>query len=84
MNRSDIINLYFYLPNRYIYIHNLYNPVNEEEVNTSILSLKYRLTKHLNKKYIPWGDFNFYYEAWREPMAPKTLIERSKKLLIVT
>lgn len=62
-NRPNIINLYFNLPNRCIYIYNFYNLVNIKKTSINILILKYRLDAHLNKEHIIHGDFNFYYKA---------------------
>lgn len=84
MDKPHVISLYLNLPDRYIYIHNFYNPVNIEETNKSILILKYRLSAHLNKKHIILEDFNFHHKAWGRPGVSKTPIKKLKELLIVT
>ena len=80
----DIISLHLNLPDRCIHIHNLYNPVNAEEISTSIPILKRRLAAHPNEEHIVVGDFNLHHEAWGGPGVSKTLIEKSEELLIVT
>ena len=80
----DVISLYLNLPDRCIHIHNLYNPVNTEEVSTSIPILKHRLAAHPNEEHIVLGDFNLHHEAWGGPRASKALIEKSEELLIIT
>ena len=80
----DVISLHFNLPDGRINIHNLYNPVNAEEVNTSILILKPKLAAHPNEEHIVLGDFNLHHAAWRWPRALKALIEKSEELLIIT
>ena len=80
----DVISLHLNLPDRYIHIHNLYNPVNAEETSTSIPILKRRLAAHPNEEHIVLGDFNLHHEAWGGLGVSKTLIEKSEELLIVT
>lgn len=79
----DVISLHFNLPDRCIHIHNIYNPVNSEEVSTSIPILKRRLAAHPNEEHIILGDFNLHHEVWGGPRASKTLIEKSEELLMV-
>ena len=57
------MSLHINLPNKCIYIHNLYNLVNVEEVSTSISILKLKLAAYPNEEYIVLRDFNLYYEA---------------------
>ena len=80
----DIISLHLNLPDRCIQIHNIYNPVNEEEISLSILILKHRLAAHPNKEEIALWDFNLHHEAGEEMGALKALIEKSEELLMVT
>ncbi len=82
MDGPDIISLHLNLPDRCIHIHNIYNPVNAEEISTSILILKHRLAAHPNE-HIVLGDFNLHHETWEGMGASKALIEKSEELLIV-
>lgn len=79
----DVMSLHFNLPDRCIYIYNIYNPVNLKEVSTRIPILKRKLAAHLNKKHIILGDFDLHHEVWGGPRAFKGLIEKSEKLLII-
>ena len=81
-NGPDIISLHLNLPDRCIHIHNIYNPVNAEKINTSISILKHGLTAHPNKEQIALGDFNLHHEAWKGIGALKALIEKLEELLI--
>ena len=78
------MSLHLSLSDRCINIHNIYNPVNSEEVSTSIPILKCKLAAHSNKKHIILGDFNLHHEVWGGPRASKALIEKSEELLMVT
>lgn len=80
----NVISLHLNLPDRYIHIHNFYNPVNAEKISTSISILKHRLAAYSNKEHIVLGDFNLHYEASEGPRVSKALIEKSEKLLIAT
>ena len=62
-DRPDIISLFLNLPDKYIHIHNIYNPVNEEEISTRILILKHRLAAHLNEEQIALRDFNLDHKV---------------------
>ena len=80
----DVMSLHLSLPDRCIHIHNIYNPVNSEEVSTSIPILKRKLAAHPNEEHIVLGDFNLHHEVWGGPRASKALIEKSEELLMVT
>lgn len=77
------MSLHFNLPDRCIYIHNIYNPVNSEEVSISIPILKHRLAAHPNEEHILLRDFNLHHEVWGRSRASKALIEKLEELLIV-
>lgn len=79
----DLISLNFNLPNKFIYIHNLYNPINAKKVNISIQILKHRLSAHLNREHIILKNFILYHKTWEELRTSKTLIEKSENLSIV-
>ena len=79
----NFMSLHFNLPDRCIHIHNIYNPVNLEEVSISILILKRRLAAHLNEEHIILGDFNLHHKVWKGPKASKALIRKSEELLMV-
>ncbi len=61
----DVISVHLNLPDRCIHIRNFYNPVNKEEVSTSISILKQRLALYRNEEHIVLGDFNLYHKGWR-------------------
>ncbi len=83
MDGPNIISLHLNLPDRFIHIHNIYNPVSVEEISTSIPILKHRLAVYPNK-HIALGDFNLHHEALEGMGASKALIEKSEELLLVT
>lgn len=78
------MSLHFSRPDGCIHIHNIYNPVNSEEVSISIPILKRKLVAHPNEKHIILGDFNLYHKTWGGPSAFKKLIKKSEELLMVT
>lgn len=78
------MSLYFNLTGKCIHIYNIYNLVNLDKTSTSILILKRKLAAHPIEKLIILGDFNLHHEACGRPRASTTLIENSKKLLMVT
>ena len=73
------MSLHFNLPDRYIHIHSICNPVNSEEVSTSIPILKRRLAAYPNKEHIILGDFNLHHKVWGGPRASSTLIEKIRR-----
>ncbi len=84
MDGPDIISLHLNLPDRCIHIHNTYNPVNVEEISTSIPILRHRLAAHPDEEHIALGDLNLHHEAGEEMGALKAIIEKSEELLMVT
>ena len=80
VNSADVISLHIKLLDRHLHIHNIYNPVNAEEVSMSIPILKQRLAKDPHKEHIALSDFNLHHELWGGPDASKTYIEKSEKL----
>ena len=82
VDSADVISLHIKLLDRQLHIHNVYNPVNTEEVSTSIPVLKQRLAKNPHEEHIALGDFNLHHESWGGPDASKTHVEESEELLI--
>ncbi len=63
MDRPDIITLHFNLPDKYIHIHMIYNPVTVEEISTNISIREYRLAVYLNGEQIALSDINPHHEV---------------------
>lgn len=84
VHSADMISLHITLSGRELHIHNVYNPVNIEEVSTSIPLLKQILAKNPHKEHIALGDFNLHHELWGGPNTPKTHTEKAEELIIVT
>ena len=79
----DVITLHIKLPDRHIHIHNIYNPVNVEEISTSIPVLEQSLVANPHKEHIALGDFNLHHESWGGPKASTAHIEKSEELLLL-
>lgn len=55
----NIISLYIKFSDRQLYIYNIHNFVNIEEISINILILKQKFAKNL---YISFGNFHLYYK----------------------
>ena len=84
IDSPDVISLHIRLLGRQVHIHNVYNPVNAEEISTSVPILKKRLAKNPHEEHIALGDFNLHHESWGGPEASKIYTEKSEELLLVT
>ena len=67
VDSPDVISLHIKFLDRQVYIHNIYNLVNAEEISTSIPVLEQRLAANPHKEQIALGDFNLYHESWGGP-----------------
>lgn len=79
----DIISLYIKFLDKLVYIYIIYNPVNVEEISTSILVLEQKLITSPHKEYIASDDFNLHHESWKELEELIAYIGKLKKLLLV-
>ena len=83
VHSPDVITLHFKLPDRHIHIHNIYNPVNAEEISASIPVLEQSLVADPHEEHIALGDFNLHHESWGGPEASTAHIEKSEELLLL-
>ncbi len=62
VDSAEVISLFIKLLDRQLHIDNVYNPVNTEEVSTSVPIIKQRLAKNPHEEYIAFGNFNLHHE----------------------